>query len=158
MTNPAGFDTSKARVSRGTYLKTEVSDINNPSFLRSTIFVLSLVTALLHAWLFYTSISPQFAGFYPFLANALGYLILMGLFFLKQIPFKDPARRLVHYAFMLFTVGSIGAWVVMNWYPNFLRGRAPSQLEISIFDKAVEVALLVALFLHLRLITAKRAA
>jgi hypothetical protein len=114
--------------------------MNNPKVLRILILVFGLVTALIHLWLFYNGLS-QGRPNYPFLINGVGYLVLLGAFWLTQAS-ADQVRRLVHYLFMAFAAGSIVAWIVVNGGRFFL--------ALSILDKAIEVLLIVALWLHLR--------
>jgi len=114
--------------------------MNNPKVLRILVLVFALATALVHLWLFYGGLSRGRPN-YPFLVNGVGYLILIGAFWLTQGS-TDFVRRLVHYLLMAFTAGSIVAWVIVNGGRFFL--------ALSIFDKAIEVLLIVALWLHLR--------
>jgi hypothetical protein len=115
--------------------------MNNLKVLRILILVFGLVTALVHLWLVYNGLIRGRLP-YQFLVNGLGFLVLVAAFFLT-LSSKDQWRQLVHYLFLAFTGGSILAWVIVN------RGRF--LIELSIFDKVVEVLLIVALWLHLRL-------
>ena len=121
--------------------------MNNPKTLRILILVFGLVTALVHLWLFYNGLARGRPS-YQFLANGVGYLILLGAFFFTQSS-TDQVRRLVHYLLMAFAAGSVVAWIVVNG-GRFL-------LALSLIDKAIEILLIVTLWLHLRL-TQKRGA
>ena len=115
--------------------------MNNPKTLRILILVFGLVTALVHLWLFYSGLARGRPS-YQFLVNGLGYLILLGAFFFTQSS-TDQVRRLVHYLLMAFAAGSIVAWIVVNG-GRFL-------LALSLIDKAIEILLIITLWLHLRL-------
>lgn len=122
--------------------------MSNPRLLRTLIVVSGLVTAIVHLWLVYNGLTrPRNPGLsYPFLANGVGFLALVAAFLLVR-----PVRwnRIVQYLLMAFSAGSIIAWIVVN-QGRFL-------LTLSIFDKAVEVLLIVVLWLHLRAMQPERA-
>jgi hypothetical protein len=114
--------------------------MTNPKVLRILIVMFGLATALVHLWLFYGGFARGRPN-YLFLVNSVGYLVLLGAFWWTQAS-TDQVRRLVHYLFMAFAAGSIVAWIVVNGGRFFL--------ALSIFDKVIEVLLIVALWLHLR--------
>lgn len=119
--------------------------MNNSKILGGLIIVLGLATALVHLWLFYNGLMrARGLGFtqYLFLLNGLGYLTLLGALFLTP-PSKEQLRDLVHYLFIVFAAVTIIAWAIIN------RGRF--LITLSFFDKAVEVLLIIALWLHLRI-------
>jgi hypothetical protein len=115
--------------------------MNNPKVLRIAILVLGVATALAHLWLFYNGFSRGRPD-YRFLVNGGGYLVLLAAFFLT-VTAKDPWHRVAHYLLMAFAAGSIVAWIIVNG------GRFLPQL--SAFTKAVEVLLIIVLFLDVRL-------
>ena len=117
--------------------------MNNPKILRTLILAFGLVTALVHFWLVYSGLTrPRNPGVsYQFLANGVGYLLLLGAFLLTRTS-QGQWGRIVQYLLMAFAAGSIVAWVVVN-QGRFL-------LPLSIFDKVIEALLIIALWLHLR--------
>ena len=121
----------------------------NSRLLRTLIVVFGLVTALVHLWLVYNGLTrPRNPAIsYPFLINGLGYLALVGAFLFAGTS-QGQWSRIVHYLFMAFAAGSIVAWIVVNG-GRFL-------LPLSIFDKAIEVLLIVVLWRHLRLLQPDR--
>lgn len=75
---------------------------------RLMIILLTLFTAIVHLVLL--NLGPD--GILPmFVLNGLGYLALLG-----ALLFKFPAgqERLVHYAFMAYTLVTILAWVAIG--------------------------------------------
>ena len=79
--------------------------MNNRSFLRGAIIVLSVITAVIH----FTRIS---AGI-PFLLNAVGFLVLAAAVVLEP-AFLAGRQRLVQYAMMAFAAVTILAWVAIG--------------------------------------------
>ncbi len=122
--------------------------MSNTKALRIVILVFGLATSLVHLYLFYGGFSRGQPN-YLFLANSLGYLALLAVFFLN-VPFFAARRALTHYLFMAGATLSILAWLYVNWYPAYLRGRPIFQPQLSVFDKTIEVLLIAALYLHLR--------
>ena len=94
------------------------------------ILLLTLVTASIH-----------FSLLFPdplFILNGLGYLSLLGAYFLP-IPFFQRNHRLVRWAFMGFILVTILAWIAIgdkSWPAGAL----------GYFTKTVEVALLILLW------------
>ncbi len=123
--------------------------MNSPKVLRSLIVVFTLVTALVHLWLVYNGMTrarnPSIS--YPFLINGVGYLALLGAFFLTRTS-REQWHRLVQYLLMAFAAGSIVAWIIINHGRFFL--------ALSIFDKAIEVLLIVVVWRYLRLTQQRR--
>lgn len=111
--------------------------------MRTLIVVLGLTTALVHLWLVYTGLTrPRNPGVsYQFLANGLGYLVLLGAFLFTRTS-QVQWSRVVQYLLIAFAAGSIVAWVVVNG-GRFL-------LPLSMFDKVIEAFLIVAVWRHLR--------
>jgi hypothetical protein len=91
------------------------------ALLRSTIVTLTLVTAAVHASL----------GGLLFTANAVGYAVLAVLMVLPG-PLGH-FRMLVRLALIAFTVATIGGWLLFG-----------VRFPLAYFDKAVEVALVMA--------------
>ena len=104
------------------------------------IAALTVVTALVHLWLFYGGISRGRPN-YLFLANGVGYLVLLGAFFMT-LSYSTQIRNIVSYVLMAYAAVTIIAWVVMNG------GRF--QLGLSIVTKLAEILLIVVVWMHLR--------
>lgn len=105
--------------------------------LRRAIFFLGLATALIHLYLniFYGKFDPLFT------LNGLGYLGLLGAFFL-DVPFLRGRSTLVHIGFIGYTALTIAAYFIMT--PN-------PALPLGIADKVIEGLLILALLAHFRL-------
>jgi hypothetical protein len=71
------------------------------------IIIFTLATALLHLFLF-SRLGPD-----PIALNGLGYLALLGAYFLP-IPFFQQRRRLIWYIFIGYTVLTFILWVIMG--------------------------------------------
>ncbi|MEJ2598929.1 MAG: hypothetical protein P8Z00_11390 [Anaerolineales bacterium] len=82
--------------------------------LQIAIIVLTLITAAVH----FTLLFPD-----PlFILNSLGYLALLGAFFLN-ISFLRQYHNLVRWAYMAFVVVTILAWIAMGdktWIVGYL--------------------------------------
>jgi hypothetical protein len=106
--------------------------------LRVAIIVLTVITALVHLSL---NLGPS--GIQPaFLANAIGYIVLLVVFFKWiNLGFLAGREKMVWYGFMGYVVVTIVAYFVVN-------GGAAFSNPIGLFDKAVEVVLLITLWLH----------
>ncbi len=113
----------------------------NRSTLRLAIIVLTLITAGIHLYL-----NVRMGRFDPaFTANGLGYLALM-VALLWPPPFLAGMLKgreaLLHYVYMGFTAVTIIAYFAIS---------AEAFTDpLGLFTKAVEVLLIVALWLHLR--------
>jgi len=106
---------------------------------RFMIIILTLFTAIVHLVLL--NLGPD--GILPmFVLNGLGYLGLLG-----ALLFKFPAgqERLVHYAFMAYTLVTILAWVAIG-----TRG------TLGYTTKAVEVLLIIFLWMDLQRLPAAK--
>ena len=71
------------------------------------IIFFALVTALLHLFLF-TRLGPD-----PIALNGLGYLALLGAYFLP-IPFFQQRHRLVWWAFLGYTILTFVLWLILG--------------------------------------------
>jgi hypothetical protein len=71
------------------------------------IIIFTLATALLHL-----SLLPQL-GLDPIALNGLGYLALLGAYFLP-IPFFQERHRLVWWALMGYTVLTFVLWIILG--------------------------------------------
>ncbi len=114
----------------------------NTKALRWAIPIFVVITALVHLWLFYSGFSRGRPN-YLFLVNGGGYLALLAAFYLSR-SVGNPWPAVMHYVLMAAAAASIIAWVIVNG------GRfAP---ELSAFTTAVEVLLIIVLFLDVRAI------
>lgn len=104
---------------------------------RIIIAILGLYTAVVHL------IVVNLSGLKPLLLlNGLGYLALLG-----ALWFRYPAgqQRLLHYVFLAYTAVTIVGWAVMN-------GDFSDPVGVS--TKAVEVLLIIFLWLNLKRVPA----
>jgi hypothetical protein len=102
------------------------------SNMRIAVIALTVVTILIHLSL----LLP------PFLANAVGYAVLLVIFFKwLKLPFLAGRDKMVWYVFMGYTALTIVLYFVVNG------GQAFSN-PMGLVDKAAEVLLLAALWLH----------
>jgi hypothetical protein len=111
----------------------------NLTTLRAAIAVLTLATAGIHGILLNIgmgTLDPAFT------LNAIGYLVLMGVLLFVRLPFLKGREALVHYAYMAFTAVTIVAYFAIN--------ESPFTNPLGLVTKAIEVLLIVALWLHLR--------
>ena len=109
------------------------------STLRTLIVVLTLITAGVHLILLNMSVLDETGSIdIPFTLNGLGYLAL-----LAALLYGFPAGRekLVHYAFIAYTLVTILAWYFING--DFTD-------PVGVFTKTVEVLLIVFLWMHLQ--------
>jgi hypothetical protein len=95
-----------------------------------------LATAFLHLSLF-PVLGPD-----PIFLNGLGYLGLLGAYFLP-IPFLQQRHKLVWWILVGYTLLTVVLWVVMGDM-NFVPGTTSA---IGYYAKAAEVILLVCLWL-----------
>ena len=109
----------------------------NLNFKQIGIIVSGLATALLHLSLFST-----FGFTDPIVLNGLGYIGLLGAYFLP-IPFFQEKHKLVWWVLLGYTVLTIVLWVVMGDM-NFVPGTTSA---IGYYAKAAELVLLVFLWL-----------
>ncbi len=95
------------------------------------ILLFGLATAILHLSLF-----PQM-GFDPIVLNGLGYLALLGAYFLP-IPFFQERRNLVWWALMAYTVLTLILWIILG-DKNFVPGTSSAT---GYYAKAAELFLI----------------
>jgi len=109
------------------------------SSIRSSIILLTLITAAIHLIFLNIGIYREKGSIdLLFTLNGLGYLGFLGAL-LYNIP--AGRQRLVHYAFMAFALVTIVAWLVIN---------GDFGDPLGVFTKAVEVLLVVFLWMHLQ--------
>jgi hypothetical protein len=96
------------------------------------ILLLTAATALIHLWL---GIS---AGLIMFIANGLGYLALAAAAYLPIAPLAN-VRVLAKWALLGYTAITIIGWVLIG-----------ERNAIGFIDKAIEVVLIILIFLDLR--------
>jgi hypothetical protein len=95
------------------------------------IILAALATAFLHLSLF------SEMGLDPIVLNGLGYLGLLGAYFLP-IPFFQQRHRLVWWVLFGYTVLTIILWVILG-DKNFVPGTSSA---VGYYAKAAEVILL----------------
>lgn len=95
------------------------------------IILFGLATAILHLSLFSTM------GFDPIVLNGLGYLALLGAYFLP-IPFLQQRHNLVWWALMGYTVLTFVLWIIMG-DKNFVPGTSSAT---GYYAKAAELFLM----------------
>ena len=100
------------------------------------ILLSGLATAFLHLSLF-SYFSSQGRPFDPIFLNGLGYLALLGAYFLP-IPFFQERRGLVWWALVGYTVLTLVLWVILG-DKNFVPGTSSAT---GYYAKAAEVILL----------------
>ena len=98
--------------------------------LQIGIIVLTLATAIIHLQLVFPSVL--------FILNGLGYLGLLGALYLP-IPQLAGYRPLVRWALMGYAVLTIILWVISG-----------SRIPIAYIDKAMEIVLVILLWLESR--------
>ena len=96
------------------------------------ILLLATATALIHLWL---GIS---AGLIMFIANGLGYLTLAAAAYLPIAALAN-LRKWAKWGLLAFTAVTIIGWVLIG-----------ERSTIGFVDKAIEVLLIILLFLDLR--------
>ena len=108
--------------------------------LQIGIIVLTMATALVHLWLAYEQLTIGMMGGIMFVLNGLGYLgLLVALYVRLPIEFVTKNRSLVRWALIAFALVTILAWAAMG-----------ARNEIGFIDKAIEVVLIVLLFVESR--------
>ena len=95
------------------------------------ILLAGLSTALLHLSLF------SQMGFDPIVLNGLGYLALLGAYFLP-IPFFQERRNLVWWALTGYTVLTFILWIILG-DKNFVPGTSSAT---GYYAKAAELVLI----------------
>ena len=113
------------------------------------IIVLVLATAILHlAAAFDTVLFPTGVPDPLFLLNGLGYLGLLGAYFLP-IPFFQQRHKLIWQVLFGYVILTIAAWLVIWVGMNVIAQGAPFFSRDSIYGvpaKIIEVALLALLW------------
>jgi hypothetical protein len=108
---------------------------NRFSGLQYGIILLTLITAAVHIFLGIGSLGEGFGA--VFILNGIGYLALLAaLYFIPQLA---PQRSLIRWLLLAYTAVTFILYFVFNW-PD-VWGTA------GIFDKAVELVLIILLFL-----------
>jgi len=95
------------------------------------IIIFTLATALLHLGLF------TILGFDPIVLNGLGYLALLGAYFLP-IPFLQQNHKLVWWVLFGYTILTFVLWVILG-NKDF---SASTSSMIGYYAKAAEIFLL----------------
>ena len=96
------------------------------------IILSGLATALLHL-----SLYSYFQRLDPIVLNGLGYLALLGAYFLP-IPFFQQRHRLVWWVLMGYTVLTFVLWIILG-DKNFVAGTSSA---IGYYAKAAELVLM----------------
>jgi hypothetical protein len=86
----------------------------NRSTTRTVILITGLITAIVH--LIVLNLNELFP---MFILNGLGYLVLLGLFFMNP-GVVAQRRRLFHYAFIAFALATIIGFVLVGDPSNVL--------------------------------------
>lgn len=97
------------------------------------IVILTSTTALVHLSL---GLNPPFATGWPFLLNAAGYAGLL-LLYVLNLPILRRQRAVVRWVLIAYAAVTVIAWWLMEG------ARTP----LGYFDKLVEIALIVLLWL-----------
>jgi len=109
----------------------EKESIMNLTVKHYGIILFGLATAILHLSLLSTM------GFDPIVLNGLGYLALLGAYFLP-IPFLQQRHNLVWWALMGYTVLTFVLWIIMG-DKNFVPGTSSAT---GYYAKAAELFLM----------------
>lgn len=99
--------------------------------LQIGIIILTLAAAFIHLGLAFLSPDPLFTPL--FILNCLGYLSLMGAYFLPITIFRER-HNLVRLAYIAFPAVTILGWIVMgdtSW-PSGALGYATKLIEITL--------------------------
>lgn len=96
------------------------------------VIVLTLITAAIHLYLALFQMHNDLL----FILNGLGYLGLLALLYVS-LPILAPYRGAVRWAMIAFTAVTVVAWVLIG-----------ARDLLAYFDKVVEVALIVLLYLE----------
>jgi hypothetical protein len=100
--------------------------------MQLAILLLVMATALIHLW---KGVSD---GLLMFIANGLGYLALAAAAYLPIAALAN-LRKLAKWALLAFTAVTIIGWIVIG-----------ERSAIGYIDKAIELVLIVLVFLDLR--------
>lgn len=96
------------------------------------ILLLAAATGLIHLW---KGIND---GLLMFIGNGIGYLVLAAVAYLP-LPVSGTLRRLTKWALLALTAITIIGWVIIG-----------ERSAIGFIDKAIEVVLIILVFLDLR--------
>ena len=111
------------------------------SALRSSIIVLTLITAIVHLVVLNLGIYQAKGSIdVPFTLNGLGYFGLLWAL-LSPPGFLHGKDSLVHYGFMAFAIVTIIAWAVIN---------GDFGDPVGVVTKIAEVLLVITLWMHLK--------
>jgi hypothetical protein len=97
--------------------------------MQIAIILLTVATALVHL-----QRGIEF-GMLMFIANGIGYLALVAALY-APIAFLAPYRKWIRWALILFTLVTIVGWIAIG-----------EKILIGYIDKAIEVVLVILLFL-----------
>jgi len=111
----------------------------SPTFIRRSILVLGLFTAIVHLIVLPIVWGQIDMLFVLWVLNGVGYLVLLWALFTDP-PFLQGTRPLLHYAFMAYTFVTILAWFALGSMTD----------RLAWVTKADEVLLIAALFIDLR--------
>ena len=102
--------------------------------IRWGIVALTIITAAIHLWLGFGFLD---SGGAIFALNGAGYLILLILLLAPIAPLA-AYRPLIRWLFITYTAVTVFAWLLID---------GAARTPLAYFDKAVEVALIVLLWL-----------
>jgi len=108
--------------------------------LQIGVIVLTLATALIHLWLGILQLTMGIMGGVMFVANAAGYVGLVGALYLTlPIDFLTKNRSLVRWTLVAFAAVTILGWVAIG-----------SRDMLGYIDKIIEVVLIALLVIEAR--------
>lgn len=108
--------------------------------LQIGVILLTFTTAVIHLMLGLFQISIGMMGGMMFIANAVGYLGLLGALYLRlPIQFLSQNRSLIRWALVVFAAITILAWLAIG-----------ARNVVGYVDKAVEVVLILLLIIEAR--------
>jgi hypothetical protein len=114
------------------------------SRLQWAIIALTVVTAAIHIWL---GLGFLDAGGWIFVLNGVGYLALLALLY-DNHPALAPHRTLVRWVLIGYTALTVIAWLFIGTGSPFAGPvRMGTQTMIAYLDKAVEITLIVLLWI-----------
>lgn len=96
------------------------------------IIVLTVITAAIHIWL---GLDFLDSGGQIFVLNGIGYLLLLALLLAPIAPLA-PYRTVIRWILIAYAAVTVIAWILIG-----------TRTPLAFFDKAVEVALIVLLWL-----------
>lgn len=111
------------------------------------IIVLVLITAALHlAASFDTTLFPDGTPDPLFLLNGLGYLGLLGAYFLP-IPFFQERHKLVWWTLFIYVIVTIAAWLLIWVGFSVIRDGMPFFSHDSVYGVPAKIVEVILLFL-----------